>query len=140
MKTSFKIVLILLVIAGCKPDNPPEYTWQHLTVTATAYNSVTNQTSSNPHITAFGDSLFPGLKYIAVSNDLIRKGLKHNTPVSIQGLEGLYLVKDKMHSRKKNHIDIYMGLNIKAAKEWGRKKVQIVYGIKNEPLLETKRD
>ena len=85
-------------------------------------------------LTAFGDSLKPGLKYIAVSRDLLNLGLTHNTPVAIEGLEGLYLVKDKMHARKRKQIDIYMGLNIKAAKEWGRKKVNIAYGIKNEEI------
>ncbi|WP_345276725.1 hypothetical protein [Litoribaculum gwangyangense] len=98
-------------------------------VTATAYNSLSYQTDSSPLITAFGDSLKPGLKYIAVSNDLLRKGLKHNIPVKIEGLEGIYWVKDKMHPRWKNKIDIYMGTDVKAAKLWGRKKVCIDYGI-----------
>jgi hypothetical protein len=52
-------------------------------VTATAYNSLSYQTDSNPYITAFGDSLKPGLKYIAVSRDLYRMDLKHNIPVNI---------------------------------------------------------
>ncbi len=129
------IGILLLLVFNCKTDKPSEYTWKSLRVTATAYNSVSYQTNSNPHITAFGDSLKPGLKYIAVSRDLLKLGLKHNTPVSIQGLEGIYLVKDKMHARKRNQIDIYMGLNIEAAKNWGRKKVDIVYGIKKEPEL-----
>tara|TARA_R110002012_G_scaffold81945_4_gene207501 strand:- start:36522 stop:36902 length:381 start_codon:yes stop_codon:yes gene_type:complete len=124
----------MLLACSCKTDQPSEYTWNSLNVTDTAYNSVSNQTNSNPHVTAFGDSLKPGLKYIAVSRDLLALGLKHNTPVSIEGLDGLYLVKDRMHSRKKNQIDIYMGLNIKAAKNWGRKKVNIAYGIKKEEL------
>ncbi|WP_423779034.1 3D domain-containing protein [Bizionia echini] len=126
--------LVMCLVFSCKPEKPPEYSWKSLEVTATAYNSVSYQTNSNPHITAFGDSLKPGLKYIAVSRDLLNLGLTHNTPVAIEGLEGLYLVKDKMHARKRKQIDIYMGLNIKAAKEWGRKKVNIAYGIKNEEI------
>lgn len=98
-------------------------------VTATAYNSLAYQTNSNPNITAFGDSLQPGLKYIAVSRDLLKLGLKRNTPVIIEGLEGVYLVKDKMHSRWRNRIDVYMGVDVKAAKNWGRKRVCIDYGI-----------
>lgn len=102
-------------------------------VTATAYNSVVNQTDNDPHITAFGDSLKPGMKYIAVSKDLLTKGLKHNTPVKIDGFKAIYFVKDKMHARWKNKIDIYMGTDVKAAKKWGRKKVKIEYGILKEP-------
>ncbi|PWH82309.1 hypothetical protein DIS18_08605 [Algibacter marinivivus] len=120
------------MLFGCK--NPEEtfedkYIWDSIDVTATAYNSLAYQTSSNPHITAFGDSLKPGLKYIAVSRDLLRLGLKHNTPVRVEGLEGIYFVKDKMHYRWKRRIDVYMGVDVKAAKQWGRKHLCIEYGI-----------
>ncbi|MBJ7882462.1 3D domain-containing protein [Gelidibacter salicanalis] len=116
--------------AKAKKDQPEEI-WNSVTVVASAYNSTPAQTSSNPQITAFGDSLKPGKKYIAVSRDLLRKGLKHNTPVIIEGFEGVYLVKDKMHRKWRNHIDIYMGNDLEAAKQWGRRKVCIDYRISN---------
>ena len=50
-----------------------------------------------------------------------------NTKVKIEGLDGIYLVKDKMHARWKNKIDIYMGKDIKKAQEWGVKKLSIQY-------------
>lgn len=128
------ILFVILFSFSCKKEvKPPafedSYDWNSRIVTATAYNSLAYQTNSNPHITAFGDSLKPGFKYIAVSRDLLRLGLKHNTPVKIEGLEGIYYVKDKMHYRWKNRIDVYMGLNVKAAKQWGKKRVCIDYGI-----------
>ncbi len=126
------IILLIFLNLNCKKEEPTfesNYIWHTIKVTATAYNSVKNQTDSSPQITAFGDSLKPGLKYIAVSSDLLKKGLKHDTPVKIEGFEGIYFVKDKMHARKRNHIDIYMGIDINAAKIWGRKKVSINYGI-----------
>ena len=133
MFKKFKVLFcILLIFNGCKKKEDKfqsGYIWDSKYVTATAYNSLAYQTDSSPHITAFGDSLKPGLKYIAVSRDLLKLGLKHNTPVKIDGLEGIYLVKDKMNSRWKNKIDIYMGVDIKAAKEWGRKRVCIDFGI-----------
>ncbi|MBD0822692.1 3D domain-containing protein [Aestuariibaculum marinum] len=104
------------------------YVWHDLKVTATAYNSLQSQTNSRPQITAFGDSLKPGLKVIAVSNDLYKKGLKYNTPVKIKGLEGIYYVKDKMPARWQNKIDIYMGVDVKAAKAWGWRTITIAYG------------
>ena len=106
-------------------------------VTATAYNSLAYQTSSNPHITAFGDSLKPGLRYIAVSRDLLKKGLSHNALVKVEGLEGVYLVKDKMNRRWRNRIDIYMGTDVKVARAWGRRKVNISYrvDIENDSLV-----
>ncbi|GAA4936869.1 3D domain-containing protein [Algibacter agarivorans] len=120
------------MIFGCKNDEPAfedGYIWDSIDVTASAYNSLAYQTDSDPNITAFGDSLKPGFKYIAVSRDLLRLGLKHNIPVKIEGLEGIYFVKDKMHSRWTKRIDIYMGIDVKAAKQWGRKRVCIDYGI-----------
>lgn len=124
-------LLLLLLFFNCKKEERFEdrFNWETIRVTATAYNSTTYQTSGNPHITAFGDSLYPGLRYIAVSNDLIKKGLKHNTPVKIEGFDSIYFVKDRMHARWKNRIDIYMGLNIEAARAWGRKKVNISFGV-----------
>ncbi len=49
--------------------------------------------------------------------------------VKIQGLEGIYLVKDKMHRRKRNQIDIYMGRDVKKAKIWGVQRLKIKYGV-----------
>lgn len=129
MNIRFVIILILIFALSCKEKNSQKHEWKTLEVTATAYNSLSYQTDANPHITAFGDSLIPGLRCIAVSRDLLAMGLKHNTPVTIEGLEHLYLVKDKMHSRWRKKIDIYMGLNVKAAKNWGRKKVTIKYQV-----------
>lgn len=119
------------MLVSCKEQESTsdEYVWDSLIVTASAYNSTKAQTEGNPNLTAFGDSLKPGMKYIAVSRDLLRKGLKHNTPVVIEGFEGLYLVKDKMHHKWRNKIDIYMGTDIEAARQWGRRKVCIDYRV-----------
>ena len=120
-----------LLLLNCKEKiDLNGYEWKSMRVTATAYNSLAYQTNSNPHITAFGDSLKPGMRYLAVSRDLLRLGFEHNTLVTIDGLEGVYLVKDKMHSRWRKRIDIYMGTDVKAAKKWGRKKVDIKYLVK----------
>ena len=129
MQMRFLALLLLLLSCSDKNKEEPQYVWDSLVVTASAYNSTIRQTDGNPQITAFGDSLKPGMKYIAVSRDLLRKGLKHNTPVVIEGFEGIYYVKDKMHHRWRNHIDIYMGQDIEAAKAWGRRKVCIDFGL-----------
>lgn len=131
MKLTYLILMSTFVI-GCNNSHVEpikNYSWKSVRVTATAYNSTVNQTDHNPHIGAFGDSLKPGMKYIAVSKDLFRKGLKHDTPVRIEGLKGLYLVKDRMPAQWKNRIDIYMGTNVDSARQWGRKKVNIDYRI-----------
>lgn len=98
-----------------------------LTVVASAYNSLAGQTEGDPFITAWGDTLAPGTRSIAVSRDLIPKGLDHATPVKIKGFEGIFIVNDKMHPRWRNKIDIYMGLDQDKAIQWGRRKVEIYF-------------
>ena|SRR5690554_4064455 len=108
-------------------NKEPEYKrWKTMEVTATAYNSLGYQTTkNNSSLAAWGDTLKPGMKAIAVSRDLIEKGLDHNTRIKIEGKEGYYWVKDKMHRRWKNKIDIYMGTDIEKAREWGEQQVKI---------------
>ena len=129
MKLRFCFLLILFIITSCKDKVVDKYEWHSLSVTVTAYNSLAYQTSADPNITAWGDSLVPGMKCIAVSRDLISRGLKHNTPVKIEGFDGIFIVKDKMNRRWKNRIDIYMDNDVKKAKKWGKRKLKISYGI-----------
>lgn len=131
MQKYLYFLVTIILMTSCKDYKKIEdpYTWQSIKVTATAYNSTKGQTDNNPQITAWGDSLRPGMPYIAVSRDLLHMGLTHNTPVKIEGFNGIFLVKDKMHYRWRNKIDIYMGKDIKRAKEWGRKKIDIQYGV-----------
>ena len=96
-----------------------------LEVTATAYNSVPSQTDGDPNITAWGDRLEPGMNVIAVSRDLIELGLSHGAEVTIDGLPGLWVVRDKMAKHWKRKIDIYMGDDVSAARKWGRRRVTI---------------
>jgi len=111
-------------------DQGVKYKWYGHEVTASAYNSVFWQTDSiNPSVAAWGDTLKPGMKSIAVSRDLIKMGLTHNTMVKIDTFPDTFYVKDKMHWRWRNRIDIYMGKDIKKAREWGGKKLIICYAV-----------
>lgn len=97
-----------------------------LKVTATAYNSLPAQTDSTPDIAAWGDRLKPGMKAIAVSKDLLKQyGLTRGTKVKIKGLDGEYVVLDKMHPRWRKKIDIFMGKDRRKALRWGKRKVTI---------------
>lgn len=131
MHIGMVLMLISLTLSGCGEEKE-KWTWNSMEVTATAYNSLASQTNALANIAAWGDTLSPGMKCIAVSRDLLKKGLKYNTPVKIEGFEGVYLVKDKMNKRWENRIDIYMGNDVEKAREWGRKKVTIQYGTLKE--------
>lgn len=121
------IGFLLILVYSCNRVAENKCIVKTFEVTATAYNSLAYQTSSNPTITAFGDSLKPGLRYIAVSRDLLDSGLVHNMQVKIQGFDSLYTVKDKMNRRWRKRIDIYMGNDVQKAKTWGKRKLKIQY-------------
>lgn len=119
------LLFVLFFFSTCKTTETKE-----LEVTATAYNSLPGQTHQNhPNIGAWGDTLKPGMKVIAVSRDLIEQGLFRNQLVEIEGLPGKFRVLDKMNSRWQQKIDIYMGINEERAKEWGTQKVTIKWEV-----------
>ena len=124
MKRSSPIwpVALICVLAASASADAVE---RSLVVTATAYNSLPEQTDADPHLAAWGDPLVPGMKVIAVSRDLIPLGLDHRTSVKIEGLPGVYVVLDKMHQRWEKRIDIYMGHDLDAARTWGKRRVEI---------------
>jgi 3D (Asp-Asp-Asp) domain-containing protein len=140
-KLLIKFIFLPLIFTGglssCKKVEPEESfdNWQTISVTASAYNSLAVQGEGNPKITAWGDTLGPETRSIAVSRDLLKRGLKYKTPVKIEGFEGIFIVNDKMHPRWRNKIDIYMGLDKKEALNWGRRKVVISFPATEAPEL-----
>jgi len=96
-------------------------------VTATAYTLSEAETKKgNVGLAAWGDQLEPGMKAIAVSRDLIPLGLGHETVVTIEGLDGEYVVRDKMNRRWASKIDILMN-DRATALEWGKQTVTITW-------------
>lgn len=112
-------VTLLLAISACEPAK------ESLQVTATAYNSLPSQTQGDPEIGAWGDRLDPNIQTIAVSRDLLELGLTHNTEVEIDGMDGSWLVRDKLNKRFTMRIDIYMDKDVEAAREFGKQTLTI---------------
>lgn len=129
-------IVLFLVLFSCKEKETDEskFNWYIHEVTVSAYNSVFWQTQGNPNITAWGDTLKSGIKVVAVSRDLLALGIEHNTMLTIESLPDTFYVKDKMNCRWRNRIDIYMGKNIRKAREWGRKKLFICYALPKDTL------
>ena len=116
-----EFLLALLVVCAACAATPPK----RLLVSATAYNSLPEQTQGDPNVGAWGDVLVPGTRAIAVSRDLLELGLVRGVRVRIEGLPGEYVVLDKMAKRWTRKIDIYMGVDRKAALTWGVREVAI---------------
>lgn len=134
VKLPYMLILLLVLVRGCEEQGGISATaesgvgqWKSMIVTASAYNSLPKQGQGDARITAWGDTLIPGMRSVAVSRDLIRKGLTNGTPLVIEGQEGRFIVNDKMHPRWKNKIDIYMGTDRTKALEWGRREVEICF-------------
>jgi 3D (Asp-Asp-Asp) domain-containing protein len=125
-----------LVTAGCasvrpavpppapSPAPPPPLA-RTLEVTATAYNAHPSQTDGDLTVTASGERLRPGLRALAVSDDLFEAGLGFGTRVEIEGMPGEWVVMDRMHPRWRGKIDVYLGDDLEAAKRFGKKRVRI---------------
>jgi 3D (Asp-Asp-Asp) domain-containing protein len=100
-----------------------------LDVTATAYNSTPAQTDATPTHGAWGDDLDaavePGVRVLAVSQDLLARGLRRGQRVKIHGLKGEWVVLDKMPRRWTRRVDLYMQKDVRAARKWGRRRVKI---------------
>lgn len=122
------VLLPLAMVAGCDDTET-----RSTSVTATAYTLSEYETKKgNIGLAAWGDQLEPGMKAIAVSRDLIPKGLTHNTEVEIEGLDGTYKVLDKMNRRWKDKIDIFMGKNREKARDFGKQEVTITWDVPDQ--------
>lgn len=96
---------------------------------STAYNSLSSQTDSTPHITATGTRTRPGV--VALSRDMLRL-FPYGTRVRITPLNGshpyvngrVFIVEDTMHARKTGQVDIWMPTRSQAM-QWGVRSVRI---------------
>ena len=72
------------------------------------------------------------MKVVAVSSDLVPLGLTRGAKVRIDGISNEYIVLDRMPPKWKKRIDIYMGNDVKAARSWGRREVNIYWSVPYE--------
>jgi 3D (Asp-Asp-Asp) domain-containing protein len=110
------------------------------TVRATGYNSLASQTDSTPHVTATGTRTRFGV--LAVSRDLLSRDLPYGSIVRLRDLgtyydgrgegryqsvldnQGLFVVEDTMHARKRQQVDVWFG-DYASAVNWGVREVEV---------------
>jgi 3D (Asp-Asp-Asp) domain-containing protein len=99
----------------------------YIKVTATAYTSSTKECDASPFLAAWRNKLSPKVPSIAVSRDLLEIGLTNGMKVHVEGLEGEFVVLDKMNKRWTNRIDIYMNNNRQKALKFGKRKLKVYW-------------
>ena len=120
------LCIALAMLPACASlRRPAPETTREFEVEASAYNSLAEQTHGDPSVTAFGTRLEPGMRVIAVSDDLYAQGLREGVRVRIEGLPGEWTVGDRMSSRWRKRIDVYMGEDEEAARNWGVRRVTL---------------
>jgi len=107
-------------------NNLAKYETEGMNVTVTMYQPVSYQTDSTPNILADGTRIrtqsASDYKFIAVSRNLLKRWggwLDYGDFILLQGTDGkdgVYQVRDTMHPRWVNRIDILESLNVKPYK------------------------
>lgn len=128
-------VTVKPVLGRAGPDANPVFVLR-----ATGYNSMAAQTDLSPNTTSTGSRTRFGI--IAVSRDLLPKDIPYGSLVRIQDLgnfysgrgygkfqtlldsQGLFVVEDTMHQRKRNQVDIWFA-DYASAVNWGVRKVRL---------------
>ena len=107
-------------------SNLAKYETEGMNVTVTMYQPVSYQTDSTPNILADGTRIrtqsASDYKFIAVSRNLLKRWggwLDYGDFILLQGTDskdGVYQVRDTMHPRWVNRIDILESINVKPYK------------------------
>lgn len=96
-------------------------------VTGTVYNAVKSQCYGNPLVTADGSKIDKTklengeIKWIAVSQDLLKRGLKYGDKVEVRNINnpkyaGIFEIHDTMNSRFTSYIDFLVPDHITTGK------------------------
>lgn len=111
-----------------KEEEPVEKQLE-MDVWVTAYSSTPEETDSTPFITASGDRVEDGF----VAANFLPFGTKIKIPEHFG--DKIFTVKDRMHRRKTNSVDVWMATK-ERAKEFGRHQTKIIIiSAPKDPLL-----
>ena len=114
--------LALLALGLCI-TSPALAEYHSKVVTVTAYTSASDETSGDPETGAWSNPLTSNT--VAVSPDLIARGLDDGTTVAVEGFDHDFEVRDKTADDLHNTIDIYMGKDAERARQFGEKRLRI---------------
>ncbi len=124
-----------------KPKKESDENHKKFVARVTAYNPDVLSQNDNQTKLAFGSTFKIQQKFVAVSRDLEKKGLSNGTKIKIDGLSGIYIVKDRMHKKMRNCIDVAvnnykwsLGKRLKYARNF-QPKYRRIWIVKNSNKL-----
>lgn len=101
---------------------PVYYDWYCRAMITTAYNSILEQTDSEPCLAADGENiceLYAAGQLVCASN-----AFPLGTILRVEDY-GECTVLDRMNSRYTDRVDVYMGLDVAQARVWGKRMVEV---------------
>lgn len=119
----FLLALLFCAVTYAEQPWSSNHYYIRIPVSVTAYTATPSQCDSTPHITASNIRVRLGI--VALSRDLERQfDLKFGDKLVLEGL-GVFEFQDRMHSRWRNKVDIFM-FDYQKALHFGVKKTYMV--------------
>jgi hypothetical protein len=110
---------LLAALAACQPHG------ETASVEVGAFAIELRTPGSGPWRGSWGDELVPGMKAIAVSPDLVERGLVRGTRVRIEGLPPSYRVRHELGAGTHERVEVFMGTDAEAARRWHERRATI---------------
>jgi len=118
-RPSFALAVLALALAACNPHG------EVATVTVGAFSIGLRGPGDEPTRGKWGDELKPGIKALAVSPDLVARGMGPGTRVRIEGMPSGYRVRDQLPDGTRERIEIFMGTDAASVEHFGEKRMRI---------------
>jgi 3D (Asp-Asp-Asp) domain-containing protein len=84
---------------------------------------------SEPWRGTWGDELVPGMRALAVSPDLVARGVIRGTRVRIEGMPASYRVRHELGAEAHERVEIFMGTDTEAARRFGERRARIWWEV-----------
>jgi hypothetical protein len=111
--------LLALLLAACRPHG------ETASVDVGAFAIELRAPDAGPWRGSWGDELVPGMKALAVSPDLVERGLVRGTRVRIEGLPPSFQVRHRLPEGTHERVEIFMGTDAESAHRWHERRARI---------------
>jgi len=117
--SSRRVALLAFLLAACRPHG------ETASVDVGAFAIGLRAPDAEPRRGSWGDELVPGMKALAVSPDLVERGLVNGTRVRIEGLPPSFRVRDRLPEGTHERVEIFMGTDAESAQRWHERRARI---------------